>query len=297
MPDDPSEEINFADEMQQLAHQASQPKQNRAGDARLPVSLSKADKNELLVGFGEMVRPLAVDLEGIRRAGTDHNMLLTALGKTLTAHRTIPQSLETLAQQMQRLQTVESANQKLFDALHAELKGYKDNFLFDALQKPFIRDLVQLFDDLSSLHTQTEERLTAVRYAGGDIAEQNFLFQQAGNLENQVHHLLEIFLRMEVTVAQSPQGAAIDKKLHRAVSIVAAASVGEDSTVARSVRPGFIWRERVVRPEDVVMRRWTAPIEPPVFSMEDAPKTVRIDLSATPAHRSENEPPLEGSGV
>ncbi len=65
---------------------------------------------------------------------------------------------------MQRLGSVESANSKLFDALHAELKGYKDNFLFDALQKPFIRDLVSLFDDLSALHEQPRrKRLAANR--------------------------------------------------------------------------------------------------------------------------------------
>ncbi len=67
-------------------------------------------------------------------------------------------SIET---EIRRLGSVESANQKLFDALHAELKGYKDNFLFDSLQKPFIRDLVSLFDDLSDVHAQMAKRLEA----------------------------------------------------------------------------------------------------------------------------------------
>ena len=45
-------------------------------------------------------------------------------------------------------------NQQLFDALHQELKGYRDGFLLEVLQKPLVRDLVCLFDDLSEIRRQ-----------------------------------------------------------------------------------------------------------------------------------------------
>ncbi len=32
----------------------------------------------------------------------------------------------------------------------------------------------------------------------------------------------------------------------------------DDGLVARSIKPGFFWRERTIRPEDIVARRWTA---------------------------------------
>ncbi len=40
-------------------------------------------------------------------------------------------------------------NQRMFDALHEELKGYKDGFLLESVHKPIIRDLISLYDDLA----------------------------------------------------------------------------------------------------------------------------------------------------
>ena len=55
------------------------------------------------------------------------------------------------------LRKTESVNQRLFNSLHQELISYRDNFLRESLQKPFIRDLVVLFDDLNSLAAQLEK--------------------------------------------------------------------------------------------------------------------------------------------
>ena len=52
------------------------------------------------------------------------------------------------------IRTSESVNQRLFDSLHEELLRYRDNFLHESLQKPFVRDLIVLFDDLSMLADQ-----------------------------------------------------------------------------------------------------------------------------------------------
>jgi molecular chaperone GrpE (heat shock protein) len=279
MSDDPSTKIDFADEMQQLANQANQ-KAGRGGQAS-----AKMDKADVLLALGELVLPLAVDLEGIKRSAADTAMLLTALGKTINAQRAIPQSLETIAQQMQRLNSIESANQKLFDALHAELKGYKDNFLFDALQKPFIRGLVGLFDDLSAVHAQMMEHLVIPREEGsGDSQDREFLKRMAGNVEIQVHHLLEIFERMDVTVVQTNPGAPLDKRNHRTIGFVPAASQIEDGCIGRSVKPGFIWHERTVRTEEVMVRRWTPPpAQAPLLGTGERTghETLRIDPPAS----------------
>ena len=174
--------------------------------------------------------------------------------------------MDSIREEIARLGSVESANQKLFDALHAELKGYKDSFLFDALQKPFVRDLVSLFDDLREVHSAMLRRLEAMRPTGngdGDTdgppdEETAFLKGSAGNVENQIHHMIEVFLRMEVTISETRGGAPLDKKAHRVVSFEPAASAADDGVVHRSVKPGFLWRDRLIRPEEVVVRRWTA---------------------------------------
>ena len=72
------------------------------------------------------------------------------------------------------LRNTETVNQRLFDSLHEELIKYRDNFLHESLQKPFIRDLVILFDDLSGLSSQLQtaaKRAAAseARWANGAI--------------------------------------------------------------------------------------------------------------------------------
>ena len=263
-------DYDFADQMNELAREVDSPKSARASEAR-----TKADRTEVLMGVGELVRPLADALDVIKRASSDNNALLTALGKTLNGQRAIPQSLEAMAEQMQRLGKVESANQRMFDTLHGELKSYKDNFLFDALQKPFIRDLVALFDDFTAVHAQIDERLLGLREnppAAGD--ELPFLERVHGNLENNVHHMLEVFLRMDVTIVRTPVGAPLDKKIHRTMAVSPAASPADDSLIEQSVKPGFFWHDRTVRAEEVVVRRWTAP--DPSAPAAEAVETVLI---------------------
>ena len=88
-------------------------------------------------------------------------MLLATANPPLVADR-ITRTLDAIQVQIQRMGQVESANLRLFDALHAELKGYKDNFLFDALQKPFVRDLITLSDDLGVVQQQIEKRFESL---------------------------------------------------------------------------------------------------------------------------------------
>lgn len=291
MSDDPSAStrIDFDEEMKQLASQAGGGETGRAAEPK--AAPARTDRAELLRGVGDMVRPLAVELEGLKRASSDNNHLLLALVKTIAAQKSVPQALEAMASQMQRLGSVESANQKLFDALHAELKTYKDNFLFDALQKPFIRDLVTLFDDFSAVHGQTAERFARVRDEKPEGDEIAFLERIHGNLENNLHHILEVFQRMGVTLITTAVGAPVDKKHHRAVSMTPAASPADDSTVDRSVRPGFIWNERPVRPEDVVVRRWTP--APPAGDAQAARETVAIP----PVFARGGKPEVEDSAL
>ena len=46
----------------------------------------------------------------------------------------------------------------MFDALHEELKGYKDGFLLESVHKPIIRDLISLYDDLARSTARCRKR-------------------------------------------------------------------------------------------------------------------------------------------
>ena len=275
------DDFDFAGEMKNLASQAEA---KASGAVRM-------DRNDLLLALGQMLRPLAFELESVKRQNAEMAAALTALGKNVV--NPVPaapttQAIENISQQLQRIGSVESANQKLFDALHAELKGYKDNFLFDALQKPFIRDLVSLFDDFTSVHETVLARLENLRAAppekpgkGNDKKRENapnnaeeeeaFLRNLAGNVENQLHHMIEVFLRMDVVLSRTATGAPVDKKTHRIVSFEPAPTPDDDALVARSVKPGFSWRERPIRPEEIIARRWKPAASPDPASPAPAP--------------------------
>jgi molecular chaperone GrpE (heat shock protein) len=156
--------------------------------------------------------------------------------------------LRKIDEHLNALRNTESVNHRLFNTLHQELKTYRDNFLRDSLQKPFIRDLIVLFDDLSSLSSQMH---TA---ASGTEARSPKLGQWCENLENALHALIEIMNRMEVNEIESRE--TVDRTLHKVVSYEPADFAEEDGQIIMRVRRGFTWRDQVLRPEEVVAKRF-----------------------------------------
>lgn len=265
--------FDFADEMMNLAKEAQARAAGGHGNSRL-------DRADLLQTVGQLIRPLAQEIENVKKGNSELAQMLTALGKLISAQSAASPALDNITQQITRLGSVETANSKLFDALHGELKGYKDNFLFDALQKPFVRDLVSLFDDFTAVHEGLETRLNTLRASHPDGSDEvTFLKTQVGNMENQIHHMVEVFLRMEVELTKTAVGAPVDKRMHRILSFEPAASAGEDNQVARSIKPGFSWRERIIRPEEIVARRWKAPAEAPPSPAATPPKTNSLPVA------------------
>ena len=168
---------------------------------------------------------------------------------------TVPASADELAKKLQgmeenllALRNTETVNQRLFNSLHQELKEYRDNFLRDSLQKPFIRDLVVLFDDLTTLASQMETARAGAEGRKGTVT------QWCANLENAIHSVVEILHRMEVTEIEPKE--KVDRVFHRVVSYEPADFVEEDGQILMRVKRGFLWRDHVLRPEEVVAKRF-----------------------------------------
>lgn len=159
------------------------------------------------------------------------------------------EQLRRMDEQMGALRKTESVNQRLFDSLHDELIKYRDNFLHESLQKPFIRDLVTLFDDLSGLFAQLQ---TAVDSSEG---KKGPLGHWRDNLENAIHSLTEILHRMEVSEIEPKE--TVDRALHRVISFEPADFAEEDGQIVMRVKRGFLWRDKVLRPEEVVAKRFS----------------------------------------
>jgi molecular chaperone GrpE (heat shock protein) len=148
---------------------------------------------------------------------------------------------------MAALRNTESVNQRLFDSLHDEMIRYRDNFLHESLQKPFIRDLVILFDDLSRILSQLQSAVDGENKRGA-------LTQWRDNLENAIHSLTEILHRMEVSEIEPKD--MVDRALHKVISFEPADFAEEDGQIVMRVKRGFLWRDQVLRPEEVVAKRF-----------------------------------------
>jgi molecular chaperone GrpE (heat shock protein) len=160
----------------------------------------------------------------------------------------LAEELRKMDEHMAALRNTESVNQRLFDSLHEELIKYRDNFLHESLQKPFIRDLLILFDDLTGLSSQLQ---TAGE--GGDSVRGKLGHWQ-DNLENAVHSLTEILHRMEVTEIE--QKDTVDRAFHRVVSYEPSDFAEDEGRIVMRVKRGFLWRDQVLRPEEVVAKRF-----------------------------------------
>ncbi len=157
---------------------------------------------------------------------------------------------EKIEEQLAVIRDSETVNQKLFDSLHQELISYRDNFVRDALQKPFIRDLLVLFDDLSAIAGQVgaaaEDETSGAEHA-----------RSHDNLTNILHFLLEILHRLEVNEIETKE--KVDRALHRVISFEPAENAEEDGQIVKRLKRGFTWHGRVLRAEEVIVKRFTRP--------------------------------------
>ena len=149
--------------------------------------------------------------------------------------------------QLALIRNTESVNQQLFDSLHEELLKYRDNFLHESLQKPFIHDLVYLYDHLNGLCKQLS---TAVQ----EEDKRSPVWKWRDNLKNAIHSLVEILHRFDVCEIEPKE--RVDRAYHRVTSFLPADFPEEDGTIVMRVKCGFVWRGKLIRPEEVIAKRF-----------------------------------------
>jgi molecular chaperone GrpE (heat shock protein) len=229
----------------------------------------------------QLLRPVVQGLEALSRATNDNTALLKKLDTTATTNAAAanapsltvsspvapsrsdkPQDVAELPQIVAELRGMIEAktglNQSMFSALHQELKGYKDGFLLESVHRPIIRDLVSLYDDITGIQRQISATISdpdgksetplAVR-----MTERLRTIEM--NLDHNLEFISEVLNRLEVTL-MDPHGGKLDKRTQRAVSIEFAEDPDRDGDVVRVVKRGFLWKDRVLRAEEVVIKKW-----------------------------------------
>ena len=196
----------------------------------------------------EKALPIPPLIVGDAQPGSETSLAdrLQALEKTLLSQ--FERFATEVDKQLASIRNTESVNQQLFDSLHAELLKYRDNFLHESLQKPFIHDLVYLYDHLNGL---CEQLATA---AAQEKGKRSRVSQWRDNLENAIHALVEILHRFEVREIEPRE--RVDRAFHRVLSYEPADFPEEDGTIVMRVKRGFVWRGKLIRPEEVIAKRF-----------------------------------------
>lgn len=217
------------------------------------------------VSVPAMLRPLVQGLEAVTRAAGENTSVLHKLDKAseqaikaseqaVSANADLPGLVRGL---QELLDQKNGLNQRMFDALHEELKGYKDGFLLESVHKPIIRDLISLFDDLTTIHRQMQDSVAGATQLPGDAATK--LLGQLKTMDTHVEHncefILEVLARLEVTMLPVSTGK-LDKQTQRAVAVEMAEDPDSEGMVVRCVKRGFMWKGRILRAEEVIIKKW-----------------------------------------
>ena len=207
----------------------------------------------------QIFRPLVQELEAVRRATNENTTILKKLESAAAAPTDGPVDLPKVAIDLRALLDAKNGlNQSMFAALHQELKGYKDGFLLEAVHRPIIRDLISLYDDIAGIQRQ----VTATIADPDSAAETPLVVRMVErlrtiemNLEHNLEFIAEVLNRLEVTLTD-PHTGKLDKRTQRVVGVEHAEDPDEEGDVVRTVKRGFLWKDRVLRAEEVVVKKW-----------------------------------------
>ena len=182
---------------------------------------------------------------------------------------TLTEINQTLAalQDLFEKQIARNQNQtEMFDKMYAEMKDYKESFLLEVLHKPIIHNLIQLYDSFISIESQLNDILIG--------AEENMLLDQLSqyqqNLENFRFKLEEVLYRMDVT-PYTESLETLDRQLHKTRGVISSDDPKQDKKIAEVHKVGFNWRDKVFRPEEVTIYRYTPSGQKPEDTVSESP--------------------------
>jgi molecular chaperone GrpE (heat shock protein) len=239
----------FSAQLQALVIEAGQPRDSRAPAKDAPTKqLPESEINALL-------RPILDSIETLHRAQSEQFKTLLKLEKLAAASDAIPLAL---ADARQALDSRNAVSRTMFEALHSELKTYKDGFILEAVLRPVIRDLISVYDDMWEIHKQIGSAASAFDETENGEAVMvmvNKMRHAATNLDHNIHFILEVLERLDVSLVPVI-GGKLDKRTQKAVALEFTENPDEDQDVVKSSKRGFQWKDRIIRPEEVVIRKW-----------------------------------------
>ena len=162
--------------------------------------------------------------------------------------QTMQSDLQRMYDLVEEVSARESAQEKVFDTLHAELREYKNDFIYEHL-KPVVRPLLFLFDSLEQFDAEIalyERPSNGERRQVGlspQLVRENISFFR--------DQLIEALRICEVTPMDTPRGP-FNPRLHKVIDVV---PVEEkyDGTIQRVVRGGWYLNNQLLRSAEVIV--------------------------------------------
>ncbi len=167
------------------------------------------------------------DFAGLLSAATEHSSLLQDIK-------------EMIKDRLEYDKTKEQA----FDKLYQEMKrqqGFSD--LVDRNMKPLITDLILLYDNMKNL----EDSLSSLRETEFSSISKEFTFL--------VDDLEEALYRQDVERIESNDSGIFNSKYQKAIKTIATDDKKEHLKIVDVVRQGFKWRDKIVRPQEVTIKK------------------------------------------
>jgi molecular chaperone GrpE (heat shock protein) len=154
--------------------------------------------------------------------------------------------LDSIHQEIADLNARESTQEKVFNTLHTELSGYKNDFIYEHL-KPVVRPLLFLYDSLEQFDGEVrmyekpegEER----RGLSPRQVRENIVFFR--------DQLVEALRVCEVTRMETPEGI-FNAKQQKAIG-VEAVEAERANHIVRVVRSGWFLNGQLLRPAEVIV--------------------------------------------
>ena len=223
------------------------------------------------VNFQKSLRPILQGVEAMARAQFEQVGVLDRVEKMMLAQNGVAKILSDTKAALEQRNVV---NKAMFEVLHGELKTYKDAFLLESVLRPVIRDLISLYDDISEIHRQLVLALTSQEERGMLAGSALILFENVAAPVKQLEHnrdaILEVLERLDVTLTAIGSGK-LDKQSQRAMSVELTDDPELDNEIVKVAKRGFMWKDRVMRPEEVVIKKWKGITQPAAEKQQAKP--------------------------
>jgi len=160
-----------------------------------------------------------------------------------TAIESLATEFSSLNRTIEKRLSYDNVKEEAFERLYAELEDLKKNSAFEQL-RPLYMDLILLFDRIENIRQNTNQSATTISPLP-DV------------LKTLSDELLEILYRRGVEPIKTTD-STFDPSVQQAIGTQPTLFEVENNQVAHVVRRGFRYGERIIRAEEVIIKKYSS---------------------------------------